>query len=140
MVAGVFWIGTTVYLMIFEQFPASFGLHIVNLYLGGAILTRGLGFDIDRWIGKKYIRVNTTDITLKLALMKKPLQIKWDALQQLALWPGVIIITTNDQKKHEIQIKEFDPEIRHELLMSLIRFADKNDKKYITHGYLEHVR
>ncbi|MFN3556148.1 MAG: hypothetical protein ACK4VN_09325 [Bacteroidales bacterium] len=140
IVMGAILVATTLYIQIFESFLDSIGLAVTNLAIGFNLLARGIGHPLEALAGRQYIAVNSQSIELKPKLLKKANRFLWSDIAQLELWPGLVVVSTQQGKTFKKQIRDLDPEVRHEFLMTLIHQAEDKQIPCLRHGYLTKMR
>ena len=137
--AGVFLLLTSLYLMVFDSSREFSGVGLTNLLLGITMLGRGIGYPLEYLLGKQFISVDANSIIMKRKLLRREQCILWSKMQKLELWPGYFSITTTDGNSHKTDIKDLEPAVRHNFLMSLIKQSEEKHISCIRHGYLSQI-
>jgi hypothetical protein len=137
IVFGVLWISLSVYSDLIED--KSVFKFIFYFIIGLFIISRGLGVPFEKLFGRKFIYVSDEKISIKLKVLKKGIEVHWDEITSLELWPGKIIITTQNTVKQSADISETDPQARHDFLQTIIKIAEKKGTVAKKHGYLVNI-
>lgn len=137
VIFGVLWISFTVYYDLIKD--ESVFKFIFYFIIGLIVISRGLGVPFEKLFGKKYIYVSEKKLSIKLKVLKKGIEIRWDEIALLELWPGKIIITTQKAGIHSADITEIAPQVRHDFLQTIIRIAEQKEIDTKKHGYLINV-
>ncbi len=137
IIVGGILIISSLYLSLFEQTSRSPALEIFYIAAGVLIILEGLGRPIQSLWGNKFIQIDEKGLLIKLFLTRKGNWHKWDTLKQIDVWPGGFTLMVENQKKLKIDIKDFPPQNRHDLLKALIYHGKKNKIPYNLHGYLK---
>ncbi len=130
----------SLYILIFELTRSTFGLSLLYIIWGLGIFFKGLGFQPERLIGKKFILINEEKFHFKFSLLKKGLIINTRDINSVELWPGAIILNARNEKKEKIDLRELDPQTRHDTLMAIASVAEHSQIGYKKHGYLEYYK
>lgn len=117
---------------------ATYGVSIVYFIWGVNTFFNGMGIPPASLVGKKFILVNPEKIHFKYYLLKKGKEIYTKDIGNIDLWPGLILAQIKNEKKEKIDMRDLDPQTRHDALMAIISVAEKKQIKYCKHGYLQH--
>jgi hypothetical protein len=137
LIFGILWILLSVYYDLIKD--ESVFKFIFYLIIGLFIISRGLGIPFEKLFGKKCIYVSEDKISIKLKVLKKGIEIHWDEITSLELWPGRIKISTRNAGIHHADLREIDAQVRHDFLQTIIQLSDKKKIDSKKHGYLINI-
>ncbi|TVQ14716.1 MAG: hypothetical protein EA361_07275 [Bacteroidetes bacterium] len=140
IILGLLLTVASLYILIFELSSSTLGLSLFYIFWGLGIFFNGLGFPPERLIGKKFILINEEKFHFKFSLLKKGLIINTGDISSVELWPGAIILNGRNEKKEKIDLRELDPQTRHDTLMAIASVAKNSQISYKKHGYLEYYK
>ncbi|MFN2395302.1 MAG: hypothetical protein ABR597_06395 [Bacteroidales bacterium] len=109
------------------------------MIIGLFIISRGLGVPFEKLFGKKYIYVSDDELKIKLRVLKKEIKTGWEEIISLELWPGKIKITTRNKNYYSADLREVEPQIRHDFLQTIIQTANSKGIDTNKHGYLKNL-
>lgn len=135
IITGLFLAISSIYLFS-ETF--SPGLSFIYFVWGLSFFFEGIGIPPTSLLGKKFILVNEEKIHFKFSLFKKGMLLHTKEIDKIELWPGSILVYFKNEKKEKIDLRELNPQTRHDTLMAIASVAEKRQIKYRKHGYLEH--
>jgi hypothetical protein len=138
IVFGILWILLyTYYELIKDESVFKF---IFYLIIGLFVISRGIGAPFEKLFGKKYIYVSDDDLHIKLRVLKKGIKTGWKEISSLELWPGKILITTRNKNNYSADLRDVEPQIRHDFLQTIIQLANEKGVDSKKHGYLKNIQ
>lgn len=135
IITGLFLAISSIYLFS-ETF--SPGLSFIYFVWGLSFFFEGIGIPPASLIGKKFILVNDEKIHFKFSLLKQGILLHTKDIDKIDLWPGSILVVYKNKKNRKIDLRDLNPQTRHDALMAIAAVAERRQIKYRKHGYLEH--
>ncbi|MBW6478999.1 MAG: hypothetical protein K0B37_06170 [Bacteroidales bacterium] len=137
VIFGVLWISLSIYYDLIKD--ESVFKFIFYLIIGLFVISMGLGVPFEKLFGKKYIYVSDDELHIKLRVLKKGTKTGWKEISSIELWPGKILITTRNKNNYSADLREIEPQIRHDFLETIIHKANKKGIDTKKHGYLKNI-
>ncbi len=136
IIMGLFLVTYCIYLV--WDSPSNMGFILIFSIWGVNSFFEGMGFPPASLIGKKFILVNDEKIHFKFSLLKKGILLYLRDIENLELWPGYIRIEKQNKETKKIDLRDLNPQTRHDTLMAIASAAEKRQIKHTKHGYLEY--
>jgi hypothetical protein len=138
VIFGILWISLSVYYDLIKD--ESVSKIIFYLIIGLFVISRGLGVPFEKIFGKKYIYVSDDELHIKLRVLKKGIKAGWKEITYLELWPGKMLISTLNKNNYSADLREIEPQVRHDFLQTIIQKANKTGIDIKKNGYLKNIR
>ncbi len=87
----------------------------------------GLGYSIERLIGKAFIKIDNQAIKIKTGAFDKEQSIDWSEIRSIDYKPGNFIITKNDNSTYKLTMSKLEYSVIQEIKNVIDKIA--NDKK-----------
>lgn len=81
---------------------------IIFLFNGLALTMTGLGYSIDKLIGKAFIEIDNQRIRVKKSIMDKEQSISWDNINTIEYKPNKFIVIKNDKTKLKLTVSNLE--------------------------------
>jgi hypothetical protein len=81
---------------------------IIFLFNGLALTMTGLGYSIDKLIGKAFIEIDNQRIRIKKSIMDKEQSISWDNINTIEYKPNKFIVIKNDKTKLRLTVSNLE--------------------------------
>ncbi len=136
IIMGLFLTIYSIYLV--WDYPSNLGSILIFFIWGVNSFFEGIGIPPASLIGKKFILVNDEKIHFKFSLLKQGILLHTKDIDKIDLWPGSILVVYKNKKNRKIDLRDLNPQTRHDALMAIAAVAERRQIKYRKHGYLEH--
>ena len=105
---------------------------IIFLLNGLNQLMAGLGYSIDRLMGKAFIEIDNKVIRLKISAFGKEQNVSWDKINSIEYRPNKFIVTKKDKTQLVLSIYKLEYSVIQEIKNTIKEIA--NEKKILLSG------
>jgi len=105
---------------------------IIFLLNGLNQLMAGLGYSIDKLIGKAFIEIDNKVIRLKISAFGKEQNVNWDKINSIEYRPNKFIVTKKDKTQLVLSISKLEYSVIQEIKNTIRKIA--NEKKISLYG------
>ena len=87
----------------------------------------GLGYSLERLVGRAYIRIDNRVIKIKTGVLDQEQKIEWPEIAAIDYKPGYFIMTRNDRSTCKLSMKKLEYSVIQEIKMVMGQIAKEKE-------------